>query len=174
VKVMSMGVLIPRNQALVWRGPMLHSVMKQLLEDVAWGELDYLVVDLPPGTGDAQLSLAQLVPLTCGIIVTGPQAVSLEDAYRGIDAFNRLEVPVLGIVENMAGEIFGSGGGERAAEELSLPFLGRVELDAAVRKSGDEGEPIVVRAPESSQAQAFRTLARVTAGRVSMLTFEQA
>ncbi len=126
VQVMSMGFLIGAEEALVWRGPMIHGALRQLLTEVAWGELDYLVVDLPPGTGDAQLSVAQLVPLTAGVVVTTPQLLSVSDARRGVAAFQKLGVPVLGIVENMSGEIFGTGGGERAAAELEVPFLGRV------------------------------------------------
>ena len=139
VEIMSIGFLVPEGEALVWRGPMLHSAIRQLFTDVAWSQLDYLVVDLPPGTGDAQLSLAQLVPLTGGIIVSTPQAVSLADARRGITAFQRLDVPVMGIVENMAGDVFGEGGGEQAAAELGVPFLGRVCLESSIREGGDAG-----------------------------------
>lgn len=174
VRVMSMGFLIPPNQALVWRGPMLHNTIKQLFTEVLWGDLDYLVVDLPPGTGDAQLSLAQLVPLTGGVIVTSPQAVSVGDAARGINAFNHLEVPVLGVIENMSGEIFGRGGGEKAAKEFDLDFLGSIDLDPAISRGGDNGQPIVVAAPDGEAAQAFRKLARVIAGRVSVLGFQTA
>jgi ATP-binding protein involved in chromosome partitioning len=171
VAVMSMGFLIPRDQAVIWRGPMLHSAIRQMFTDVDWGDLDYLVVDLPPGTGDAQLSLAQSVPVTGGIIVTQPQEVALADARRGITAFQRLNVPILGIVENMAGPIFGEGGGEAAARELGVPFLGRIYLDAEIRKGGDAGRPIVVFAPESESAQTFRRLAETVAARVSVMSF---
>ncbi len=174
VEVMSMGFLVPREEALVWRGPMLHAALRQMLTEVLWSELDYLIVDLPPGTGDAQLSVAQLVPLTGGIIVTTPQIVAVSDARRGITAFRRLQVPVLGIVENMAGEIFGRGGGERAARELGLPFLGSVALDPQVTREGDQGQPIVVSHPEGETAQTFRRLARIVAGRVSVLDFQAA
>jgi ATP-binding protein involved in chromosome partitioning len=170
---MSMGFLIPPNQALVWRGPMLHNTIRQLFTEVLWGELDYLVVDLPPGTGDAQLSLAQLVPLTGGIVVTTPQAVSVGDAARGMSAFESLSVPVLGIVENMSGDVFGRGGGERAAREFGVEFLGSVELDPEISRGGDTGRPIVVHQPDCPASQALRTLARVVAGRVSMLAFAQ-
>ena len=169
VWVMSMGFLIPRDEALVWRGPMIHGALRQLFADVAWEELDYLVVDLPPGTGDAQLSLAQLVPLTGGIVVTTPQAVSVADARRGVRAFQRLEVPVLGIVENMAGETFGSGGGEEAARELGLPLLARLPLDTAVVRGGDGGMPPA--AGEGELAESFRRLARVVAGHLSVAQF---
>jgi ATP-binding protein involved in chromosome partitioning len=169
VWVMSMGFLIPRDEALVWRGPMIHGALRQLFADVAWEELDYLVVDLPPGTGDAQLSLAQLVPLTGGIVVTTPQAVSVADARRGVRAFQRLEVPVLGIVENMAGETFGSGGGDEAARELGLPLLARLPLDPAVVRGGDGGMPPA--AGEGELAESFRRLARVVAGHLSVAQF---
>jgi ATP-binding protein involved in chromosome partitioning len=140
---------------------------------VAWGDLDYLIVDLPPGTGDAQLSLAQLVPLTGGVIVTTPQNVALADAMRGLTAFTRMEVPVLGIVENMAGEVFGVGGGEQAAAELGVPFLGRVYLDSLVRTGGDAGEPTVAFQPESDQAAAFRDLAQKIAAQVSVMNAQR-
>jgi ATP-binding protein involved in chromosome partitioning len=169
IEVMSIGFLVPEGEALVWRGPMLHSAIRQLFTDVAWSALDYLIVDLPPGTGDAQLSLAQLVPLTGGIIVTTPQAVSLADARRGITAFQRLEVPVMGIVENMAGEVFGEGGGEHAAQALGVPFLGRVCLEPSIREGGDAGEPAVVAQPDSEQAAVFRSVAQKVAAQVSVL-----
>ena len=174
IRVMSMGFLIPPNQALVWRGPMLHNTIKQLFTEVLWGELDYLVVDLPPGTGDAQLSLAQLVPLTGGIIVTSPQAVSVGDAARGANAFNHLEVPVLGVVENMSGDVFGRGGGEKAAKDFDLDFLGAIDLDPAISRGGDSGRPIVIAEPDGESAKVFRQLARVIAGRVSVLGFQTA
>ncbi len=179
IQVMSIGFLVPDGEALVWRGPMLHKAIQQLLTDVAWGdpkassaadrELDYLVVDLPPGTGDAQMSLAQLVPLTGAVIVTTPQNVALADATRGITAFNRLEVPVLGLIENMAGEVFGVGGGEAAAGKLGIPFLGRVSLATVVRESGDKGEPVVACCPETEQAQVFCDIAQRIAAQVSVL-----
>lgn len=169
VRFMSMGFLLPADKALIWRGPMLHKALQQLFTDVRWGELDYLIVDLPPGTGDAQLSLAQIAPLTGGVIVTMPQMVSVSDAMRGAAAFQQLDVPILGVVENMAGEIFGSGGGAAAAKKLGVDFLGRVELDPNVRVGGDSGQPVVVAHPDSPTAQAFRILARVVAGRVSIV-----
>ena len=170
VEVISMGFLMPEGEAVVWRGPMLHKAIQQLFSDVRWGELDYLLVDLPPGTGDAQLSLAQSVPLTGGLIVTGPQAVSVSDARRGAAAFMRLDVPILGMIENMSGEIFGSGGGEAAAKMMGLDFLGRIELDPRVRVGGDSGNPVVIEAPERASAQALRALARVVAARLSVMS----
>ncbi len=170
VEVMSMGFMIPPGEALIWRGPMLHSAIRQLFTDVEWGDLDYIVVDLPPGTGDAQLTLAQSVPLVGGIIVSTPQRVALSDATRGLAAFRKLEVPVLGIVENMAGEVFGVGGGEEAANQLGVPFLGRVFLDPAIRTGGDAGQPVVAVDPDSPQSEAFRRLAQAVAARISVLT----
>jgi ATP-binding protein involved in chromosome partitioning len=169
VQVMSIGFLVPEGEALIWRGPMLHKAIEQLLTDVAWDELDYLVVDLPPGTGDAQLSLAQLVPLTGGIIVTTPQAVALADAMRGLTAFQRLDVPVMGIIENMAGEVFGVGGGEQAAAKLGVPFLGRVSLSPVIRESGDNGNPVVACCPGTEQAEVFRAIAQRIAAQVSVM-----
>jgi ATP-binding protein involved in chromosome partitioning len=169
VEVISMGFLMPEGEAVVWRGPMLHKAIQQLFTDVHWGALDYLIVDLPPGTGDAQLSLAQSVPLTGGIIVTGPQKVAVADAMRGAAAFKRLEVPILGVVENMAGDIFGQGGGEQAARDLRVDFLARIPLDARVRSGGDSGDPIVMAAPQSETAIAFRHFARVVAAKISVM-----
>ena len=173
VKVISMGFLVKPGQPLVWRGPMLHHAIRQLLTDVMWGELDYMVVDLPPGTGDAQLSLAQSVPLTGAVIVTQPQAVAVEDATKCLAMFEHLEVPILGVVENMAGESFGEGGGERLAAERGVPFLGRVPLDAAVRQGGDAGRPVVLHDPESPAGQALADLARQIAARVSVVTIKR-
>ncbi len=170
VEVMSMGFLIPAGEAVIWRGPMLHSAIRQLFTDVDWGTLDYIVVDLPPGTGDAQLTLAQSVPLVGGIIVSTPQQVALSDATRGLAAFRKLEVPVLGIVENMAGEVFGVGGGEEAARQLAVPFLGRVFLDPVIRTGGDAGQPIVAIDPVSPQSEAFRQVAQAVAARISVLS----
>jgi ATP-binding protein involved in chromosome partitioning len=180
VEIMSIGFLVPDGEALIWRGPMLHKAISQLFTDVAWGVpsgakggLDYMIVDLPPGTGDAQLSLAQLVPLTGGIIVSTPQEVSLSDARRGFTAFQRLSVPVLGIVENMAGAVFGVGGGEHAAAALGVPFLGRIELESEIREGGDAGKPAVACCPESSQADAFRAVARKVAAQVSVMNAQR-
>jgi ATP-binding protein involved in chromosome partitioning len=169
VQVMSIGFLVPEGEALIWRGPMLHKAIEQLLTDVAWDRLDYLIVDLPPGTGDAQLSLAQLVPLTGGIIVTTPQPVALADAMRGLTAFQRLDVPVMGIIENMAGEVFGIGGGEKAAAKLGVPFLGRVSLASVIRESGDKGQPVVACCPDTEQAEVFRAIAQRIAAQVSIM-----
>ena len=174
VQVMSIGFLVPAGEALIWRGPMLHSAIRQLLNDVNWDELDYLIVDMPPGTGDAQLTLAQSVPVTAGIIVTTPQAISLADATRGLRAFQKLDVPVMGIIENMAGDIFGSGGGEAAARELGVPFLGRISLDPALRIGGDTGKPTVAFQPDLAQAAAFRDLAGKVAAYVSVLNAQRA
>jgi ATP-binding protein involved in chromosome partitioning len=169
VEVISMGFLMPEGEAVVWRGPMLHKAIQQLFTDVAWSELDYMIVDLPPGTGDAQLSLAQSVPLTGGIIVTMPQAVSISDAWRGATAFKRLEVPVIGVVENMAGDVFGTGGGWKAAELIGVEFLGSIELDPRIREGSDKGVPIVIAEPESKSAKAYRDLARKIAARISLM-----
>jgi ATP-binding protein involved in chromosome partitioning len=170
VRLMSMGFLIGEEEALVWRGPMIHGALRQLLSDVAWGELDYLVVDLPPCTGDAQLSVAQLVPLTGGVVITTPQQLSVSDARRGVGAFQKLGVPVLGIVENMSGDIFGSGGGERAAAEMNVPFLGRIPLDPRISRMGDEGTPPVTIMEDFPAADAFRRLAQSIAAGISVLT----
>jgi ATP-binding protein involved in chromosome partitioning len=169
VQVISMGFLMPEGEAVVWRGPMLHKAIQQLFTDVRWGELDYLIVDLPPGTGDAQLSLAQSAPLTGGIIVTGPQAVAVADARRGAAAFKRLEVPILGVVENMSGEVFGTGGGKDAAKLMGVDYLASIELDPRIRIGGDAGRPIVIDAPDSPAAIAFRQLARVVAALISVM-----
>ena len=160
VRFMSMGFLLPPEQALIWRGPMLHKAIQQLFTDVSWGELDYLIVDLPPGTGDAQLSLAQIAPLSGGLIVTMPQMVSVADARRGAAAFKQLEVPILGVIENMGGEIFGGGGGDTVARELNTTLLGVIGLDADVSASGDLGRPIVAARPESAAARTFHSLAQ--------------
>jgi len=169
VKLMSMGFLIPPGQPLVWRGPMLHNAIRQLLSDVAWGELDYLVIDLPPGTGDAQLSLAQSVPLTGVVIVTQPQNVALDDAQKGLTMFVKLDVPILGVVENMSGEFFGEGGGRRLAQRSNVPFLGQIPLDSQVRVSGDTGAPTVISAPESPAGLALKEIANQVAARISVM-----
>ncbi len=153
VKLISMGFLVRPGQPLIWRGPMLNSAIRQFLGDVEWGELDYMIIDLPPGTGDAPLSLAQSLPLSGVVIVTLPQAVSLEDASRGLNMFKTLEVPILGIVENMRGEFFGSGGGEDLARITGVPFLGAVPMEPPVRIGGDTGEPVVVTLPQSEIGQ---------------------
>ena len=181
LQVMSMGFMLKPGQAALWRGPMLHSAIRQLFTDVDWQEVDYMIVDMPPGTGDAQLSLAQSVPLSGGVIVSTPQDVALADARRGLSAFQQLQVPVLGIIENMAYfiapdtgqryEIFGYGGAERAAQELSVPFLGRLPLDQNAREGSDRGVPVVISHPDSEIAQALQSIAQKLAGQVSILSF---
>lgn len=170
VKFISMAFLTRPDQPLVWRGPMLHSAIRQLLTDVNWGELDYLVVDLPPGTGDAQLSLAQNIPLSGAIIVTQPMAVASADALRGLKMFEKLDVPIVGIIENMSGEFFGIGAGKKLAEEQGVEYLGSIPLDAQVRVGGDSGNPIVVANPESPAAQAMAEITSLVAARISVLT----
>jgi ATP-binding protein involved in chromosome partitioning len=176
VKLISMGFFVPEETAVVWRGPMVHTAIQQLFRDVLWGELDYLLIDLPPGTGDAQLTLSQLVPLAGAITVTTPQEVALHDVRKGMMMFQKVNVPLLGIVENMSyfvcghcgerTEIFSHGGGERAAEKLGVPFLGRIPIDPAIRDGGDTGNPIVVAHPESPQSKAFRDIADKIATRL--------
>jgi len=177
VKMISMGLLVKPGQPLIWRGPMLNSAIRQFLGDVEWGELDYLIVDLPPGTGDAALSLAQALPLSGAIIVTLPQLVSLEDASRGLQMFRTLEVPILGVIENMSYldlpdgtrmDIFGSGGGEQLAQATQSPFLGKVPIDQNVRIGGDSGKPIVVSYPDSPVAKALRAIAENLAAKISV------
>lgn len=170
VKLISMAFLVKPDQPLIWRGPMLHSAIRQLLTDVDWGELDYLVVDLPPGTGDAQLTLAQLLPLSGALVVTQPMAVAAADALRGMKTFEKLQVPIIGIIENMSGEFFGTGAGEQLASQYKTAYLGSVPLDANVRKGGDSGEPIVVSHPESEAAMAIKVIARDVAAKISVLT----
>ncbi len=173
VKLMSMGFLVKPGQPLIWRGPMLNSAIRQFLADVEWGELDYLIIDLPPGTGDASLSLAQILPLSGVIIVTLPQAVSLEDASRSLSMFQTLEVPILGVIENMRGEFFGSGGGEDLARIAKVPFLGAVPMEQTVRVGGDTGEPVVASKPNSIAAIAFKSLAGQVAARISVEALNQ-
>ncbi len=182
VKVMSIGFLVRPDQPLIWRGPMLHSAIRQFLTDVDWGELDYLVVDLPPGTGDAALSLAQSLPLSGGVIVTLPQQVSLDDARRGLEMFRQLEVHVFGVIENMSYlelpdgtrmDIFGSGGGERLAAESGVPFIGAIPIDPAVRTGGDAGKPVVVTHPDSPVAQALKQIAMDLAAKISVAAVRQ-
>jgi len=158
VKLMSLGFLLEKEQPAIMRGPLIAGILKQFIEQVAWGELDVLVVDMPPGTGDAQLSLVQTIDLDGAVMVTLPQAVSTGDVRRGIKMFERVNTPILGIVENMRGDIFGEGGGEALSEEMGVPFLGGVPLDRAVREAGDAGRPTVVSAPESPAGQALRSV----------------
>lgn len=168
VKMMSMGFLVKPGQPLIWRGPMLNSAIRQFLADVEWGELDYLIIDLPPGTGDAALSLAQTLPLSGALIVTLPQTVSLEDASRSLEMFRTLEVPLLGVIENMRGEFFGAGGGEDLARIAKVPFLGAVPMESSVRIGGDTGEPVIVSKPDSEAAKALKAIAEQVAARVSV------
>jgi len=179
VKIMSIGFFVPEDQPIVWRGPMIHGAIQQFLRDVEWGELDYLIIDLPPGTGDAQLSIAQLVPMTGAVIVTTPQDVALLDSRKGLEMFRKVNVPVLGIVENMSTfvcphcskttDIFSHGGGQKAAEKLDVLFLGEVPIDPQIRQGGDEGRPIVIANPDSPQAKAFVAIAGKVAQQVSIL-----
>lgn len=182
VKVMSIGFLVRPEQPIIWRGPMLHSAIKQFITDVAWGELDYLIIDLPPGTGDAQLSLAQILPLSGGVIVTLPQKVSLEDARRGMEMFRSMEVPILGVVENMSYlelpggnvmDVFGQGGGEAFAKEAQVPFLGAIPLDPRVREAGDNGVPMVVAHPESKVGKALFAITEALAAKMSVAAFQK-
>ena len=179
VKLVSMGFLIGADQPVVWRGPMLNGVIRQFLYQVKWGELDYLIVDMPPGTGDAQLTLTQAVPMAGAVIVTTPQTVALLDSRKGLKMFQQMGVPVLGIVENMSYfippdrpeqqyDIFGSGGGEKTAAELDVPLLGCVPLEISLRQGGDRGIPIVVGEPDSASAKALRAIALAIAGKVSV------
>jgi ATP-binding protein involved in chromosome partitioning len=174
VQVMSTGFLIEADKPMIMRGPMLHSAIRQFFTDVSWAKLDYMIVDLPPGTGDAPLSLAQSFPLAGAIVVTQPQSVAVSDALRAIAMFDQLNVPVLGVVENMAGDFFGSGGGEALAKQRNVPFLGRIPLAAAVREGGDYGRPIVAQDPTSPAGQAFNDLAKTVAARVSVVMLQNA
>jgi ATP-binding protein involved in chromosome partitioning len=178
VRLMSMAILQPGDKPMIVRGPILHGLVKQFLTDVQWGELDYLIVDMPPGTGDVQLSLAQLVPVQGAVLVTTPQEVALADVRRALRMFETVAVPVLGVVENMSYfiapdtgaryNIFGEGGGPRLAEEYGVPFLGSVPLGIEVREGGDNGVPVVVSAPDSAQARSFRSVAEEVARQVSI------
>ncbi|MBT3189337.1 MAG: Mrp/NBP35 family ATP-binding protein [Anaerolineae bacterium] len=173
VKVMSMGFLVKPGQPLIWRGAMLHSAIRQFLTDVEWGELDYLIVDLPPGTGDAPLTLAQSFPLSGAILVTLPQIVSLEDASRGLGMFEKLEVPLMGVIENMTGDVFGHGGGESLAESAGIPFLGSVPMNGFVRLSGDQGQPVVIAQPDSDAAKAMQEIAETVAQAISIAALDE-
>ncbi len=178
VKFMSMALLQPGDKPMIVRGPILHGLVKQFLSDVKWGELDYLIVDMPPGTGDVQLSLAQLVPVQGAVLVTTPQDVAIADVRRALRMFETVAIPVLGIVENMSYflapdtgtryNIFGEGGGEKLANMYHVPFLGAVPLGIDVREGGDKGVPVVVSQPDSPQAQAFRRVSEEIARQVSI------
>jgi ATP-binding protein involved in chromosome partitioning len=183
VKVISMGFFVPEDTPVVWRGPMVHSAIQQFFRDVVWGELDYLLIDLPPGTGDVPLTLSQLVPLTGAITVTTPQEVALSDVRKGMTMFKKVNVPLLGVVENMSyfvcghcgerTEIFSFGGGEQAAKKFDVPFLGRVPLDPAIREGGDQGSPIVVKNPDSPQTQAFLQIVRTLVSQLKQTEGEE-
>jgi len=176
VVCMSMGFLVDEETPMIWRGPMVMSAIEQMLRDVDWGILDVLVVDLPPGTGDAQLTLAQRVPLTGAVIVSTPQDIALLDARKGLNMFRRVDVPVFGIVENMSyfvcphcgerSEIFAHGGARKEAERLGVEFLGEIPLDIVIRETSDSGRPVVVSRPESPQAEAYRAIARRVIARI--------
>ena len=182
IKLMSIGFFLDERRPVIWRGPMVHGAIQQFLRDVEWGELDYLVVDLPPGTGDASLSLSQLIPLSGVVIVTTPQDVALQDVAKGIGMFRQLEVPIVGVIENMSyficpgcdtrHELFGRGGGERVAKSFGIPFLGQVPLQPNVRTGGDEGKPVVIADPDSPAAEGFRAVAGAVARQVSVLAFQ--
>ncbi len=181
VKVISIGLMVEPGRPLVWRGPMLHSAIRQLLTDVEWGTLDYLIVDLPPGTGDVQISLGQLVHLTGGIIVTLPQKVAREDALRGLEMFRMMNVPILGVVENMSYwlgpdgkpvDLFGRGGGRELAEQAGVPFLGEIPIDPEVRIGGDEGKPVVLASPDSPVSIALKEMAQKIAARISVVAIQ--
>jgi ATP-binding protein involved in chromosome partitioning len=182
IKMVSMGFLINPDQPVIWRGPMLNGIIRQFLYQVNWGDLDYLIVDMPPGTGDAQLTLIQSVPLAGAVIVTTPQTVSLIDARRGLKMFQQLGARVLGIVENMSYfippdqpdrsyDLFGSGGGEKTSQELGIPLLGCVPLEISLREGGDTGVPVVLGQPESASAKALIAIARQVAAKVSVAAY---
>jgi ATP-binding protein involved in chromosome partitioning len=183
VKLMSMGFLVDPEQAIIWRGPMIHSAIRQFLEEVEWGDIDYLIIDLPPGTGDASLSLAQSLSLTGAVIVTTPQEVALSDVVRGVKMFQQLNVPILGVIENMSYfvapdtgkryDIFGHGGGASMAQKVGVDFLGEVPLEPRVRIGGDKGAPIVSSQPDAPAAQSIRGIAQKVAASVSVLNFNQ-
>jgi ATP-binding protein involved in chromosome partitioning len=179
IRAISVGYLNPGDKPLVWRGPMLHGVIKQFLSRVAWGELDYLVVDLPPGTGDVVISLSQTVPLTGAIVVTTPSDVALQDARKAIEMFNQVHVEILGIAENMSYfvcphcnheiDVFSSGGGERMAKQYNVPFLGCIELDPTIRQGGDSGHPVVLAGEQANNAKSLFAFARKVLSRADEL-----
>lgn len=181
VKVCSIGFVLPRGTPIVWRGPMIGTAVRQLLHDVDWGELDYLLIDLPPGTSDASMSMAMEAPISGVVIVSTPQDVALEDAAKAVGMFDKLNVPIFGVIENMSyfvcphcneqTEIFGHGGARAAAEDLGLEFLGELPLDPETRKAADDGTPIVAAAPESPQTRAFMEVAKKVAARCSVLEY---
>jgi ATP-binding protein involved in chromosome partitioning len=178
VQAMSIGFLVDEETPMIWRGPMVTQALEQLLKDTNWRDLDYLVVDLPPGTGDTQLTLSQRIPVSGAVIVTTPQDIALLDARKGLKMFEKVQVPVLGVVENMAvhvcsncghrEHVFGSGGGERMAAQYEVPFLGSLPLDIRVREDADGGQPTVVKDPDGEVSRAFREIARTVAARLSL------
>ena len=174
VKLISTGFLTTPDKPMIMRGPMLHSAIRQFFTDVAWDRVDYMIVDLPPGTGDAPLSLAQSFPLTGSFIVTQPQEVAVADAIRAAAMFDQLKVPVLGVIENMSGEFFGSGGGEAFAESRGIPFLGRIPMAASVREGGDNGRPVSIYSPDTTVGRAFRKLSEDAAARISVAMLQGA
>ena len=183
ISAVSMGFLTNDEAPVIWRGPMLHGVVNQFFRDVRWPELDYLIVDMPPGTGDVALSLSQSVPVSGAVVVTTPQQVSLADTRRAVKMYAKLNAPVLGLVENMShfvcpgcsreADLFGRGGGERLASELGIPFLGRIPLYEPVRAGGDAGVPIVVGEPESVPALALRAAAERVAAQISIASYSR-
>lgn len=184
LKIMSMGFLVDANQAMVWRGAMVTSAVQQFMKDVEWGELDYMILDLPPGTGDIQLTIVQTVALSGAVIVSTPQVVALDDVRRGVSMFNKVKVPVLGVIENMAYfvppdmpdkkyAIFGEGGATRLAEELGVPVLGEIPLEMSIRQAGDEGTPVVLVDEESKSAQAFGDISKRVITELEKLKGEQ-
>ncbi|HUY98293.1 MAG TPA: Mrp/NBP35 family ATP-binding protein [Verrucomicrobiae bacterium] len=184
LQVMSIGTIVDPARPVIWRGPMLANALRQFLFEVAWDRLDYLVCDLPPGTGDVQLTLAQSIPLSGAVIVTTPQDVALADVTKGIAMFRQLRVPVLGVIENMSGfccshcgvrtDVFGRGGGHDLAERLELPFLGEIPLDPRIRLGGGDGEPLLLACPESPEARIFHEVAAQLAAQVSQANFRAA
>ena len=171
VRAASIGFVLPKGTPVVWRGPMIGSGVRQLLHDVDWGELDYLIIDLPPGTSDASMSMVQEAPIAGVVIVSTPQKVAVEDATKAVGMFDRLGVPIFGVVENMSSEMFGRGGARLAADELGVEFLGSIELNASIREGADTGQPVVVSRPDSPEAQAFLRLAEQVAARCSVLRY---
>ncbi len=183
IKVISVGFFTDKNEAVVWRGPMVHRLLQQFLTDVLWGDLDYLICDLPPGTGDVQLSLSQLIPITGAVMVTTPQEVALIDVIKGVSMFDKVEIPILGVIENMSyyecpkcshrDEIFSHGGGHRLAKEIGAEFLGEIPIDPRIRFGGDSGVPIVVSAPDSEHAKRFADIATKTALKIAERVLSQ-
>ena len=171
VKAASIGFVLPKGTPVVWRGPMIGSGVRQLLHDIDWGELDYLIVDLPPGTSDASMTMAQEAEIAGVVVVSTPQVVAVEDAIKAVGMFDRLGVPIFGIVENMASDIFGRGGARQAAEDLGIEFLGEIELNLAIREGADRGQPVVAAYPDSPETQAFLRLAEQVAARCSVLRY---